>query len=131
VWKTPHFRAVSSYNRRDSTLAYIFTRKCPLPLSRYAKDQQIEISKLKAIIQRLGGMMLSAKRENTDEWMQHLVEMTNQACEDIGDDSRFLYNEGLGVICHKGSRDDKPAKEENTRAITRDSIERESRLRQR
>ena len=57
-------------------------------LSRYAKDQQIEISKLKAIIQRLGGMMLSAKRENTDEWMQHLVAMINQACEDIGDDSR-------------------------------------------
>ena len=32
MWKTPRVLPLSHCHKRDSVLAYIFTRKCPLPL---------------------------------------------------------------------------------------------------
>ena len=37
VWKTRRALAVSHYNQSASALAYIFTRKCPLPLFRFRR----------------------------------------------------------------------------------------------
>lgn len=63
-----------------------------------APSWEADVTKYRAMILRLGGMMITARRHNTDEWMEHLAWLLNQVCEEIGDDSRFIYDRGQGCI---------------------------------
>jgi len=50
------------------------------------------------VLKNMVSGIVTVKRENTDEWMEWIVEKINEVLEYLKDDGRFEYDQSSGTI---------------------------------